>query len=310
MRLLYALLALTAALALGVLFWPSRTVEDPARPRPQPTPQEPTPPAPSPEPDAPAAEAPSPEPAPEARDEPPPPDLLAAVLAADREAKTDAEVLEARRLLAAILRKDPAAARVLAEALGAIRSRALGFQLSRLLGAHLRDPAVRARVLALIAEGEEVPQEMALYTVLGLEDDPAVAVEVAAVFARDGRDRSRTAAACCLVEMLPALDAGDRDRVRRTARTLVASPATEAQLRVEAIGLLDPGADAGDRAQLEGLLHAGPHPPPLRLAAARALLTSGTPLDEVRPALADIAAGQGPEARALEAILEELGDAP
>jgi len=233
--------------------------------------------------------------------------LRSAVMAADAGARTDADILEAERLLARVLARRPDLAAALAGAFADLRERRLAFAVARLLGRHLRDARVRAALLAALREGDEVAREMAAYAFRGVRADPDAALALAAGFG-DPRapDSLREAHVFALSPMLDDLAADERARAVSLAREIVAGdrPAGAA-LRAEAVDLLD--ARGADRARLREVL-AGTPDRALALAAARALLAAGEPEPPVRRALARFGAADAaadPTGAALRALLEE-----
>jgi hypothetical protein len=229
--------------------------------------------------------------------------LRAALLAADADARSDADVLDAERLLAHMLLERPELAGAAADAFGQLRNRALAFRLARLLGRYLGDARVRAALVRTLGEGDPIPRELAAYAFRGARGDPEAAAALAGGFcAEDAPESLREAHAFALAPMLDDLAPEARDRARDLARSLVDLRRGGADLRAEAVDLLD--ARGADRPRALSLLEAEPDRA-VALAAARALLRTGEPEAVVLRALGRFAAGDDAAARALRAALEE-----
>ncbi|GIW70502.1 MAG: hypothetical protein KatS3mg102_0044 [Planctomycetota bacterium] len=229
-----------------------------------------------------------------------------ALLLADRGIATDADALEAERLLAAALRARPELAAHMARALGLLRDRRLAFRLALLLGRHLTDPEVRAALLEALERGQGHAREVAAYAVYGLRGDTEVAAALGRGFVDAAAGEAvREAHAFALGASMPDLPAELRQAVRAEARAVAAGRrGAGPALRAEAVGLLDPHGE--DRAQLWELLRTAPERE-VALAAARMLLTRGGAAEaEVLQALSRFAAGgEDATARALRALIEE-----
>jgi hypothetical protein len=230
------------------------------------------------------------------------------LISADDSVRTDADVLDAERRVAAAIRADPKEAAAAARVLPRLRSRALAFRVARLLGAHLDDPAVHAAVLAALARGAGHAREVAAYAVYGRKGDAAIAAALARGFADPAAsERVRAAHAFALARAMDDLAPEARDAVRREARRLSAPGAAGSELRAEAIALLD--AQGADRDRLRALLGSDADRG-AALAAARALLTTGEPFESIQAALGRFAGGDDLAARALRAMLEEPEPGP
>jgi len=220
-----------------------------------------------------------------------------------------AQLLDFRRMLRKALARNPALYELLAERLGSIKSRELGFQIARLLGPRVRsDPNIRRSLLHTIRDPHATGRSSALYAVNGIDDDPELARAISATFQEPGAEtQSATAAAFVLGGMMPALSEPSRKQLRSHARRLLNDPATPTALRVETVDLLDPKSPS-DQARLRRLsARTSQEEPTLVLAAARRLLTTGAPSGPVLANLRRLAARPGLDpvlAKTLQGILD------
>jgi hypothetical protein len=169
--------------------------------------------------------------------------LESAVLAADRDVKTDADALEAARLIDAAIRAKPDRAELLARLLSRLENRALAFRITLLVAQQVTTSGpVRSALLDSLERGSNHAREVTAYAFYGVRGDKEAAVALAHGYQDEGAgDRARAAQGFALVNMLPDLPDGDREAVRATARKIARDAQADAALRSESVGLLDLG---------------------------------------------------------------------
>lgn len=200
--------------------------------------------------------------------------LEAAVLAADRDVKTDSDALEAARLIDAAIRAKPVRAELLARLLTRLENRALAFRITLLVAQQVTTSApVRAALLDGLVKGENHAREVTAYAFYGVRGDKEAAAALAGGFQDEkAGDRARAAQGFALVNMLPDLPEADRAAVRAAARQIAKDPAADTALRSESVGLLD--LAGADRDIARSILAEDPSRP-VALNAARVLLRAG-----------------------------------
>jgi hypothetical protein len=236
--------------------------------------------------------------------------LKSALALADAQVSSGGDALEARRLLAQILRRRPALALSLAGSLGELENRGLAFQVGRLLGGYLTLPGMREALLEQLRSGPALAKEMTLYALHGGRDDPeAAGLSVELLEAPEGGPELRAAAASYLVEGRAALSAPERARLAdRSAQLIVRSDLSEA-VRSELVSLVDARPGGAGRPLLRELLsERSTAPPSLRLAAARGLLAAGEPAAPVLAELERLAASGALPASAAKALAAQLAE--
>jgi hypothetical protein len=228
--------------------------------------------------------------------------LAAAVLDADAHIVTDADALDAERLIERTVRARPGRAGDLARLLPSLRNRPLAFRLALFLGRKQGEPAVRAALLDDLRRGGNHAREVTAYCFYGLRGDREVADALAAGFLDEAADpRVRAAQGWALAGMIMDLPAGRREAVRACARRVAGAGTGDVPLRVEAIGLLD--VVGVDRAAVREYLAKDPERN-VALSAARVLLRSGEAERTVHAGLERFAGDQDLTAKALRDILE------
>jgi hypothetical protein len=235
--------------------------------------------------------------------EAPPPDFEAALLEADADVATDADALEAARLLEKAIRASPGRAVDATVLLGKVKSRALAFRTALVVGRSQEDPAVRAALLENARRGAGHAREVVAYAFYGRKGDPEVARAMAEGFLDPAASaETRASHAFALSSMLGELSEAERARVRAHAREVLASDAQDVDLRVEAVGLLDAAGE--DRARLREALEKTPQRK-IALSAARVLLRAGEDEKYVKGELERFAS-DAPDADAAAKALREI----
>lgn len=235
------------------------------------------------------------------------PEFESAVLAADAGAKTDADVLEAARLIEAALRARPGRAEALARLLPRFGNRGLAFRATLIVAKQVTTSGpVRGALLEALERGGEHGREVAAYGFYGVRGDPEAARALARTFLDETADpRARAAQGFSLAGMLPDLDAAAVAPVRAAARRLAGDRGADAALRAEAVGLLDVGGE--DRDAARALLREDPDRS-VALSAARVLLRSGEDERSVGAALLRFTEGEDLTSKSLRAMLRGEAD--
>lgn len=235
--------------------------------------------------------------------------LKASVMGADAEAKGQ-EVLEARRLLAKILRNHPEWALELAKMLPDLKNRALSFQIARLLGAHLEDQAVRKTLLDLARQSEsDLARETAIQALTGLRNDEEARLAIRNAFEDNQANNGvRSSASFALREVIDEFSRSDQALIRRMAEDQVSSSQVHESIRVESLDLLDVNGNPEQKQLAYDILNLKHQASPsMALAAARVLLSAGEKSERIFPLLKQLAQQslKGPEAKVLEAMLKD-----
>ncbi|MDF1664372.1 MAG: hypothetical protein P1V97_21585 [Planctomycetota bacterium] len=239
--------------------------------------------------------------------------LRASVMGADAEAKGQ-EVLEARRLLAKILRNHPEWALELAKMLPKLKNRALSFQIALLLGGHLEKEGVRKALIELGRQTKRpLARETAIQALTGLKNDEEAHVVIRNAF-EDGQASpgARSSASFALREVINEFPKSEQASIRATAESQVSSSGTHESLRVESLDLLDVKGNPQQKQLAYDILSLKHQATPsMALAAARVLLSAGEKSERVLPLLKQLAQQSlnGPQAKVLEAMLKDQGSA-
>jgi len=229
--------------------------------------------------------------------------LDSALCQADAGIVTDADALEAARLLEKAIRTNPARARDATILLGKLKSRSLAFRAALIVGRAQQDPLVRAALLENARRGAGHAREVVAYSFYGKEGDAEVAQVMAEGFLDESAPATvRASHAFAAASMLKELTPATRDAVRAKAREALSSDKDALEVRVEALDLLD--VKGVDRQRARELLQGTPERK-IALSAARVLLRAGEDEKYVKGELMRFTSSDDVVSKSLKEILEE-----